>query len=100
MDLMLDVYNESCLQGTDHAVGLEEMINNVKDQKIKLEKEVQKWCQERGYEGPETRSISDKDEHEGQSVSTHFTHHFLHDHRASKEEEMLTQSSLIDLALS
>jgi indoleamine 2,3-dioxygenase len=48
MDLMLDVYRESGLQRLPESRGLAEMIENVKEQRTKLNKEVQKWCQERG----------------------------------------------------
>ena len=48
MDLMLEVYEKSGWKGTDGFGGLEEIIDNVKDQRIKLDKEVQKWCLERG----------------------------------------------------
>ncbi len=48
MDLMVDVYERSGLcEGEKHR-GLEEMMENAKRQRIKLDKEVQKWCQERG----------------------------------------------------
>jgi indoleamine 2,3-dioxygenase len=48
MDLILDVYRESGLQESEEIGGLKKMIDNVKDQRIKLDKEVHKWCQERG----------------------------------------------------
>jgi indoleamine 2,3-dioxygenase len=48
MDLMLDVYQGTGLQDTEELTGLKEMIENLKEQRIKLDKEVQKWCQERG----------------------------------------------------
>jgi indoleamine 2,3-dioxygenase len=48
MDLMLEAYHQSRLQESDKSRGLEEMMDNVKDQRIKLEKEVQKWCREKG----------------------------------------------------
>jgi indoleamine 2,3-dioxygenase len=48
MDLMLDVYQTSSFDDEDDIKGLSEMMENVKDQRDKLDKEVQKWCQERG----------------------------------------------------
>jgi indoleamine 2,3-dioxygenase len=48
MDLMLNVYDESGFQENDQFRGLKEMIETVKQQRVKLEKEVQKWCQDRG----------------------------------------------------
>ena len=48
MDLMVDVYERSGLSGGEKHSGLEEMMENAKKQRIKLDKEVQKWCQERG----------------------------------------------------
>ncbi len=48
MDLMLDVYQRSGLMEIEQSRGLEEMIDNVQEQRVKLDKEVQKWCQERG----------------------------------------------------
>jgi indoleamine 2,3-dioxygenase len=48
MDLMLEAYHQSQLQESDKSRGLEEMMDNVKDQRMKLEKEVQKWCREKG----------------------------------------------------
>lgn len=49
MDLMVDVYRVSglaAMPGKQH--GLEEMMANVTDQRGKLEREVARWCQERG----------------------------------------------------
>lgn len=48
MDLMLEVYHGSGLQGMETFKGLKEMIEDLKEQRIKLDKEVQKWCQNRG----------------------------------------------------
>lgn len=48
MNLMVDVYQGSGLQETESFKGLKEMMDNVEEQRIKLDKEVQKWCQERG----------------------------------------------------
>lgn len=47
MDLMMEVFQRSGLQDHDDLRGLKEMMSNVKDQRDKLEKEVQKWCRER-----------------------------------------------------
>lgn len=48
MDLMLDVYQGSGLQEGEKFRGLKNMMANVQEQQIRLDKEVQKWCQERG----------------------------------------------------
>lgn len=48
MDQMLGFYHSSQLQENEQSGGLQEMIDNVKKQRVKLEKEVHKWCQEKG----------------------------------------------------
>jgi indoleamine 2,3-dioxygenase len=52
MDLMLDVYRESALEEADDTdfKGLTDMMDRVREQRVKLGTEVQKWCQERGCE--------------------------------------------------
>ena len=53
MSLMEDVYAESGLEGMASNGGdgmkfVRELMENVMDQKVKLEKEVKKYCEERG----------------------------------------------------
>jgi indoleamine 2,3-dioxygenase len=49
MDLMIKTYHDAGLEkDMDERKGLTEMMDNVKDQRVKLGKEVDKWCQERG----------------------------------------------------
>ena len=47
MDLMLSTYEEVGLESLERK-GLEEMMGNVREQREKLQREVDRWCQERG----------------------------------------------------
>ena len=47
MDLMLSTYEESRLESQERKA-LEEMMGNVREQREKLQREVDRWCQERG----------------------------------------------------
>lgn len=46
MDLMQDVWEG--LQSESARAGAREIMENVADQRVKLDKEVARWCQERG----------------------------------------------------
>jgi indoleamine 2,3-dioxygenase len=49
MDLMCEVWDGMGVQGQDEAgKGMKEMMNGVREQKEKLDREVKRWCQERG----------------------------------------------------
>jgi indoleamine 2,3-dioxygenase len=49
MDLMCEVWDGMGVHGQGEAgKGMEEMMNGVKEQKEKLDREVKRWCQERG----------------------------------------------------
>jgi len=49
MDLMCEVWEEMGVEGRGEAgKGNEEMMDGVKEQRVKLDKEVKRWCQERG----------------------------------------------------
>ena len=47
MDSMLSIYEEARLESWERK-GLEQMIGNVREQREKLQREVDRWCQERG----------------------------------------------------
>ncbi|KAF7512642.1 hypothetical protein GJ744_000903 [Endocarpon pusillum] len=49
MDLMVDVYEGGLSRENGEFKRLQGMMDNVRKQRAKLEKEVQKWCQERGW---------------------------------------------------